>query len=118
MNLEQTWALIDQDAELNPNYRQTYKDIKAIIFSDDLCGCDAYEAIYNSTYHGYALIRDTMERLNLTREAIASEVQKLARQFPSSYAGDEEEWALWDIMDSHISDLVCRDSRIEKRLDR
>lgn len=111
MNLMEIYAHI-QEAQEN---KYTYEDLKKVIFWDDLRDCELYEIVTISVFHNFDLAKDTMARLGKSIQDLHHEIRKWIETWPSSYQGEDEEWALWDIMDGWVMELLGRDKRICKR---
>jgi len=93
----------------------TVQDSKACIFADNLRDCELYEAIAEYTFHNYSLIKDALNRLGLTTDDLQAEAFRQMARYPDSYPHEEGEWAVWDIADGFVMDVLARDSRICKR---
>jgi hypothetical protein len=72
--------------------------------------------VAEATYYNFGLIHDSMKRLNVSIEQLKEDAFKLICQYPRSYAhSDDREWAIWDLVDGYVLELLSRDSRICKR---
>jgi len=110
MTAQQIFSLIE-----NAKVDWKVSDLKACIFADDLRDTEIMEVIAEHTFHGYSLIRDALNRTGHSTDDLRVDADKLASQFPDSYAGDDYEWAIWDSADYYVMEVLARDSRICKR---
>lgn len=100
-----------RNAEIN----WTVKDLKDAIFWDDLRDCELSECIAISTFHGYSLIKDALDRTGHTVEDLMADASKLIAAYPKSYWEEDREFAIWDAADAYVMEALAKDSRICKR---
>lgn len=94
------------------------KDVKNVIFWDDLRGAELLEMVSEGTFHNFSLVKDAMQRLGYSIGDLKTQAFKLILQYPDSYLRPEDrEWAIWDIVDNWVIEVISRDKRIQKRLD-
>jgi len=93
----------------------TYKDVKDVIFWDDLRDAELIEVVSQGVYHNFSLAKDTLCRLEISLNDLRKETQEMINQWPGSYGGDDEEFAIWDLIEGYVMELLARDSRIRKR---
>lgn len=94
------------------------KDVKNVIFWDNLRGVELLEMVSESTFHNFSLVKDAMQRLGYSIDDLRAQAFKLILQYPESYLRPaDREWAIWDIVNDWVVEVISRDKRIQKRID-